>query len=726
MATEQRGVIYYKLDPDYHYEGDYTKNCGVNGAEIDGNFHFLRGYDISSFDVSDNKEELVITRLNGEKMTVNLREEFEGYDFAYDNLTGVLTVTNPFGETKELEGFLSDRKFHVYGDYTIDGEGSRYNPIRVSSIAKTGTYRPAKAVLDFVSPDSTDALPTQHIELNERYVTKEKVSRYGLLYPISGVRALQARLEEIGSEWRVPTKEDWDNLLNIVENCNENANHDSESTNVYLGKDAGAYLKSNTQWKPFYRKLQNGEIVLEGERFSRDNHGNYTPNPNGEYLKVISSEDKYGFSIFPVGFGGRRGADSIGGYGEWAAYWSATEEDNNQDMFVKVFTYDERGVEQNTWGRDCYLSLRLVKDYTGDNLYDVETVDGMTVTTKHFPLTDDDEKNRFKNTLVWTCENVAFTNEEYNGEFSREWPDIEGVSYDVRYFVNDWDGSKWVKSQLREGESIVLLDENDVKMHEWRLVDGVLIDTVDILRRELAKDINALNEKIDKVAEGVAKNEERIEILEIGLEDEIANRKNADVELSNRIDAEKEERIAADDELENRIANEESARIAEDEEINRRIDEEILNREAEDEVLRNAINDERNERIAADAELGNRIDVEKEERVAADVELGTRIDVEKEERVAADDELSNRIDVEKEERVAEDAVLQKQISENKVETYTDSGIVVTPHEYVDGKLEHGTKISVKLPEVGMIKVDAEGLYFDGNFNFGNDWEIANE
>ena len=57
---------------------------------------------------------------------------------------------------------------------------------------------------------------------------------------------------------------------------------------------------------------------------------------------------------------------------------------------------------------------------------------------------------------------------------------------------------------------------------------------------------------------------------------------------------------------------------------------------------------------------------------------------------------------------------------------SDSGIVVTPHEYVDGKLEHGTKISVKLPEVGMIKVDAEGLYFDGNFNFGNDWEIANE
>ena len=84
MATENKGVIYYKLDPDYHYEGDYTKNCGLNGGEIDGNFHFLRGFDISNFELSKNKEELIVTRFNGDKMSVNLKEQFSGYDFEYD------------------------------------------------------------------------------------------------------------------------------------------------------------------------------------------------------------------------------------------------------------------------------------------------------------------------------------------------------------------------------------------------------------------------------------------------------------------------------------------------------------------------------------------------------------------------------------------------------------------------------------------------------------------
>ena len=83
MATENKGIIYYKLDPDYHFSGDYTKNCGLNGGEIDGNFHFLRGYDIFSFDMSENKEELVITRLNGEELKVNIKENFAGYDFEY-------------------------------------------------------------------------------------------------------------------------------------------------------------------------------------------------------------------------------------------------------------------------------------------------------------------------------------------------------------------------------------------------------------------------------------------------------------------------------------------------------------------------------------------------------------------------------------------------------------------------------------------------------------------
>ena len=595
MATENKGIIYYKLDPDYHFSGDYTKNCGLNGGEIDGNFHFLRGYDISSFDMSENKEELIITRLNGEELKVNIKENFAGYDFEYDKFTGVLKITMPYGKTIDLDGFLTERFFRVYGDFTIDGDGTRYSPIRIASISKTGTYRPAKTMLDLVDKDSTDSLPNKNVALNERYVTREKVSKYGLLYPLAGVDAIRERLEEIGSEWRVPTKEDWDQLLNVIEECSADKNHEGVLTNKYYGLNAGAYLKSVEQWAPYYRELENGEIVLDGERFTKDSNGKFIPNEDGEYLKVNNSEDKFGFSIYPVGFGGRRGVNSIGGFGEWAAYWSSSEEDKNRDMYVKVFSFDQRAVEQNTWGGDCYLSLRLVKDYNGENLYDVENIDGTTVTTKHFIMENDEDKKKYDTTLIWTCENVGFSNPQYYGVKSPEWVDEEGTSFIIRYYVNDWDGEKWIKNEIQEGESIVLYEQGGIKMHEWRLVDGILVDTLEITMNEVSKDFSEVNK--------------RLIILENGLEQEVIDRTNADDVLQSNIDAEAQARKDAD------------------------------------------------------------------------------------------------------------AELQRQINENKV-VVEDNSVVI-----VDGKTENGetthTTIKVNLPENGMIKLDENGLYLDGNYNVGD-------
>lgn len=575
MATDNKGVIYYKLDPDYHYDGDYTKNCGLNGGEIDGNFHFLRGYDISEFEISENKEELIITRFNGDKLAVNIKENFAGYDFAYEKAAGVLKITMPYGETIDLEGFLTERIFHVYGDFTIDGDGTRYNPIRVASIAKTGTYRPAKTMLDLV--DSDDALPEKNVALNDRYVTREKVSKYGLLYPLWGVDAIQKRLEEIGSEWRVPTKEDWDQLLNIVEDCPEDKNHESELTNKYFGANAGAYLKSVGQWNPYYRKLEEGEIVLNGERFSKDAQGNFVPNEDGEYLKVINSEDKYKFSVYPVGFGGRRGVDSIGGYGGWAAYWSSTEEDKNRDMYVKVFSYDERTVEQNTWGRDNYLSIRLVKNYTGENLYDVEMIDGMTVTTKHFVIANEEDKVKYDTTLIWTCENVGFSNPQYGGVVSPEWPDVEGTSFVIRYYVNDWDGEKWVKNEILEGESIVLFEENGVKLHEWRLMDGVLVDTLETTVEEVSKEFAAVDNRLDALEEGLQKEtEDRIAADELINEKLDEVKSNLDDEVQDRIDAEVKRAQEAEKQLQDNIDAEAETREKQDSELQKDIDEQEL------------------------------------------------------------------------------------------------------------------------------------------------------
>ena len=693
MVTDNKGVIYYKLDPDYHYEGDYTKNCGLNGGEIDGNFNFLRGYDISEFEISENKEELIITRFNGDKLAVNIKENFAGYDFAYDKAAGVLKITMPYGKTIDLEGFLTEKIFHVYGDFTIDGDGTRYNPIRVSSIAKTGTYRPAKTMLDLI--DSDDALPTKNITLNDRYVTREKVSKYGLLYPLWGVDAIQKRLEEIGSEWRIPTKEDWDQLLNIIEDCPEDKNHESELTNNYFGLNAGAYLKSVEQWSPYYRKLENGEIVLNGERFSRDTQGNFIPNEDGEYLKVINSEDKYKFSIYPVGFGGRRGVDSIGGYGKWAAYWSTTEEDKNRDMYVKVFSYDERAVEQNTWGRDNYLSIRLVKDYNGENLYDVEMIDGMTVTTKHFAIADENDKLKYDTTLVWTCENLGFSNPQYGGVVSPEWPDVEGTSFVIRYYVNDWDGEKWIKNEILEGESIVLFEKGDAKLHEWRLMDGVLVDTLEATTNEFSEEFAEIDKRLDALEE-------------------------ADKVLSERIGAEEKTREEADNLLSERIDDEVQDRIAADLELQAQIDT-LSDISGE---LEEKINAETAAREEADKVLSERIDAEAEIREEADNALQRAIDDEVQRAKDAEQILQDNINAEAEIREEQDSELQEQIDEN--ELVVDDSLDIR-HGDADNGIPK-TQLKVKLPVDGMIKVDENGLYIDGNFNTGEfaEWKIENK
>ena len=647
-------LIYYKLDNTNHYPGDITKNCGLSGGEIDNNFNFLRGYDIKSFEVSDDKTQLSIIRLNGEKLTVNY--EPNKYGFEYDKSKGILTVEYPDGETFEIEGFLTERFFRVYGDATIDGDGTRYNPVSVSSIARTGTYSPVNGIIDVIAGEK---LPSSAVAKGDRYVTKEKISKLGLLYPLQGVMALQKRLEEIGSEWRVPTKEDWDQLLNIVEDCPDDKTHADPTTptNIFLGVNAGAKLKSTALWEPIYRKLVNGEVVIDGERYTKDGEGNYIADVNGEYVKELYSEDQYKFTVYPTGFGERRGISTIGGFGKWAAYWTATEEDRYKDMFVKVFSNTEKGVEQNTWGKDCYLSLRLVKDYNGNNLFDVENIDGNTVSTIYID-TEEDDRMKYETSLVWTNENISFSNSEYGGVVSPEWADYAEEFSKIRYYINDWDGHKWVKHEMKQGESVVVLTE----MHEWRLVGEEFVDTTAIIRSDFEEELNAIYSDIDNI-------KERTAVLENGLASEIEERKAIDTEHKELIEN-----------LESRANTLESDLASEIEE-------------------RKVVDAEHKELIDS---LGERTTV-LEGRTSA---LETRTTA-----------LENGLASEIEERKAIDAEHRQMIEENKVSAEDNSLIIIPGSTDLGGNIA-GTSAKVNLPENGMIKVDENGLYFDGDYSFG--------
>ena len=538
MSANLNGIIYYKLDANINgYPGDITKNCGLRGEEIDGNFNFLRGNDIKEFFFDENGV-LYLKKFNGEFLSAKPAETPE-YDFRYDPDNATLTIITPDGKEIVLDNFKVNTT--VYHDATLKGEGRPEHPLKLSSVAKTGTYLPARTFID--TTDGVNTLPTENLEKNVRYVTKEKLSRFGRLYSLSGIARLKKRLNAINSPWRVPTKEDWDQMLNSID-CDK-PDHSKETSNEFLGKFAGTDLKSLKYWNE-----------VDGK---------------------VLSEDTYGFSVYPVGYADSRGPEYVGGFGKWAAFWTDTEDDKNMDMYVKVFDAQETGVGQNTWGDDCYLSLRLVRPYDSESGYeDAEDIDGYTVNCLHVDGQD----------LIWTKENINFSHSQYGGIESPEWKVYEEIDDNIyyRYYVNDWNGKSWSKHELKEGESIVLFENNGIEMHEWRIINNELVDTLEWQKAEFAKEFERLDGRIDEAnaridAEIVAREEgdkvlaENIQNVDSKLDAETSDRIESDASLNTKIEEETDARIAADQLLQENIDNETVARETADADLQRQINE---------------------------------------------------------------------------------------------------------------------------------------------------------
>lgn len=534
MATNINGLIYYKLDANAHgYTGDITKNCGLRGEEIDGNFNFLRGNDIKSISFDENGT-VYLTKYNGEILTAKQTDTPE-YDFNYNPDSGVLTIVTPDGKEIALNGFKVQTT--VYHDDAFDGYGSQEYPLHLSNIAKTGRYLPAIRLIDTTIKNEprgrVESLPTSNIAKHDRYVTKEKISRFGRLFPLSGVEKISERLQTISSEWHIPSKAEWDEMLNAID-CAK-PNHSSTDSNVELGEFAGTVLKATKYWKP----SDDGKVY---------------------------AEDAYGFTVYPVGYCGNRGKDYYGSFGLSAAFWTSTVEDNHKDMFVKSFEHDAETVGQHTWGDNYYLSLRLVKKFTGDNFNSAEDIDGFTCNCVHIPGTS----------LIWTKENIAFSQEQYDGFAPDTWNEYENDStddnsYDIRYFVNDWNGTGWDKHEIKEGEGIVLYEGDNGRMHEWLLVDGELIDTALLIKSESQEELDKINER---------------------LEEEIADRLQAETQLWDAI-------------------NNESSRAQEVEaQLLESINNEITRAQEVDNALLDAINAEVNRAQGAEQELWDAINNE--------------------------------------------------------------------------------------------------------------------
>ena len=463
------GVTYFKLKSEF--EGDYTKHCGLLGEEIDENFYFLRGYDIESVRVDENRN-LIIERVDKDyaPIVVKIGEELGNPDFKFDSNEGTLTVIFPDGTINKMEGFLVEGKdIRIATDSTFNGNGTMYNPLRLSPTEKTGTFAPANEYFDLTEGQTFPEGKGK----GYRIVTKELIDNFGCLYPFSAVQSIQKALNDSNSQWRIPTKKDWDELLNACE-CNESRNH-AKASSEWLGKDASVALKSFNLW-------------------------NEETNNSGDSVK---GQDILGLSIYPLGITPDRNEilnakdSDAEGFGRIAGMWTSTLNDEG-NAYVKIFGFNEGRVRQDTYGTGAKMSIRLVKDYTYSNYNEIENILGFPYPTKlvYGPKED------CPYVKIWTQINFYSEPQALKGIRSDEWNVVTDSDKGVKvvYFINEWDGVKWHKKPLENGDSIIIVERNGRPYHEWRIIENELIDTAESLVEEFEKDFAEVKENIAELS----------------------------------------------------------------------------------------------------------------------------------------------------------------------------------------------------------------------------------
>lgn len=464
------GVTYFKLKSEF--EGDYTKHCGLLGEEIDENFYFLRGYDIESVEF-DDKKNLIIQRVDKDypPIVINMEDSIEHPTFDFDKEKGTITVTYPDGTVKTMDGFFVEgRDVRIATDSTLNGNGTMFNPMRLAEVETTGTFAPADEYFDLT--DGNAELKGKG--KGYRVVTREKIDNFGCLYPFSAVKKIQDKLTETTSQWRVPSKKDWDELLNALE-CPEDRNH-SVNTCTWLGKFAGVGLKSANLWKE---------------------HSNLpTEDPT-------NGQDVRGLTVYPLGITPDRNEIlndnnyDAEGFGQIAGMWTSTVNDEG-NAYVKMFGYNSAKVDQDTYGEGARMSIRLVKDYAYDNFNEVETILGFPYPTELVYGIHDD----LPYVKIWTKINLYSDAETLGGIRSDEWSAVTDSDKGVKiiYFINEWDGTEWHKKPMENGDSVVIIDREGKPYHEWRIIEGELIDTAEALAEEFNRDFAEIREDIAELS----------------------------------------------------------------------------------------------------------------------------------------------------------------------------------------------------------------------------------
>lgn len=626
-----KGLYFYKLVSPY--KEDVTKNCKLTVNEVDSNLLNLKDEDIANGEFDKKTNTLKLTRNNGDVIGIDLASlmnngiTLDDYHFAgTGSCTGDCTDKNSFGfkyttndkdengnpvekkfkiEFSDVDGKLwvtdSDNNKHLIGTFETDktkkaekvenkylrevitdgsilGNGKSGDPVRLNPTEKSGYYSPAKSLID-TRDDNGSGLPVNPCK-GDRYVTLSCSSSAGRLYTMDGVKEIESKLK---AGWRIPTKQDWDNMLNAIEPC-QYQNHNDIHCHVQLGKLAGKQLKSTECWnKTATSGTPSDDTYLYDDKVAEE--------------KPISPEgtDKYGFNVFAGGYGVDKNEDIIK-FNKEAKYWTSSQTIKGEgfDYYVKQFQFNKSGVIQITECPEHFLSLRLVKDFNGSNNYGAEVIGGNTYKTVLLP-----SLNTEHGFTVWTAANI---NEDVKDEneltYNEFYKDCAGCK--PTYILHEWDGNMWTHKVMVEGDTIVIHDpisKDDFVDSEYRIVDGKLINTNqqtynDILSRttpliNLVKSALETETEERKNADEALK--EKSDNLEKKLDKEISDREDGIKDVRKDLEAVAEHVINETDDLKDALAKEITKRTEGDKTLTDAITEERDRAKAVEEELRTGL-----------------------------------------------------------------------------------------------------------------------------------------
>lgn len=714
------GIYYYKLISEY--PNDVTKNCKLTVNEIDNNFKVLKDEDIKSAELDKDTSSVILTRNNGDKLVVDLTPILSGsvYDLevvyenpssgdtgsckgasiyiTYSTLTEndeKATVTVPITglvTTENLNTILGGGLLtKVISDGTLTGEGTLNSPLGIKG---TELNRPAVKLID---KTKGELLPETFTK-GTRYITKEYVSDFGFLYNYDAVLKIQEKLDSEGKGWRIPTKADWDCLLNSIEPC-DYRDHSSSVCHQILGKYAGKKLKSVCGWKgsedceckttkplPGQHCHDEQEFSEPGldpdEEFDADtaiDPEDATPQPINIYN--CDGTDDFGMRILPTGYGDEEGR--VYYETETTVFWTSTHvyNDLSQDLYVKKFDWNKCGVVQEALCTGDRNSIRLVKDYTGSNHEVTEMIDGDNYNTILFPDCG----------TIWTASNFAGTNPKYHPTRTALTDDVYRR---VVYFINVWNGTEWEKRALNEGETVVLMEGNENCQYniEYRVYmedecNQVLVNTddtvfervmdkvIDIIEEEKDARIKAdeelweaLNEEISARTEAdrVEKEEREAadEILQEQINAEVIRAEQVEQELWEAINKEAQAREEVDQQLWEAINQEAQAREEVDQQLWEALNNEISGRTEVDQQMWEAINNEINARLEVEAQLWDGLNGETARAQEVEAQLWDGINGETERAQDVEGQLWTALNNEIERATSEEARIECQIIDN--------------------------------------------------------------